>query len=94
LIYGFQYFKIHEIITPCKKVKLNSIELMETTQTSLNHPTWENPTGEVRKDTLRLDFDCKLKLEFHETKVTSDVGLPAYRELDESLGPTSAIPVT
>ena len=33
--------------------------------------------GEARKDALRLDFDHKLKLEFHGTKVTSDGGLLA-----------------
>jgi len=32
----------------------------------------QNPTGESRKDALKVNFDKKLKLEFHGTKVTSD----------------------
>jgi hypothetical protein len=31
--------------------------------------------GESQRDALRVDFDKKLKLEFHGTKVTNDGGL-------------------
>jgi len=47
--------------------------------------------GEAHKDALRLDFDRRLKLEFNGTKVTSNGGLLAYRELDDALSRTSAI---
>ena len=42
-------------------------------------------------DALRLNFDRKLKLEFHGTTVTSNTGLLACRELDEILRLTLAI---
>jgi len=39
-----------------------------------------------KKDALRINFDRKLKLEFHGVKVTSDAGLLTFRELDEAFG--------
>ena len=44
--------------------------------------------GEGKKDALRVNFDSKLKIEFHGVKVTSDAGLLAYREIDDVFGMT------
>lgn len=44
--------------------------------------------GEVRKEALRVEFDSPIRLEFHGTAITSDVGLVAYREFDEALSLT------
>jgi hypothetical protein len=51
----------------------------------------ENPKGEGRKDALRVDFNKKLKLEFHAVKVTSGAGSLAYREIDDVFGLTDTV---
>ena len=44
------------------------------------------PMGEAKLEPLRVDFDRRLKLEFHGSDISSDGGLLPYRELDHALG--------
>ena len=44
--------------------------------------------GDSEKAPLRLQFNPKIRLEFHGATITSDAGLLAFRELDDALGLT------
>ena len=46
----------------------------------------EHPAGESDNGPLRVQFDRRLRLEFHGSRITADAGLRPYRELADVLG--------
>src|SRR3954449_9300148 len=48
----------------------------------------DSAAGEGDRGALRVEFDARLRLEFHGSRVTSDGGLLAFRDLDDALGLT------
>ena len=47
-----------------------------------------DPTGESKSEALRLNFDRRLLLQFRGSTITSDGGLLAYRELENTFSLT------
>jgi hypothetical protein len=54
--------------------------------TTSNNRLWRTFIDQLEGESMKLCFDGGIKLESHGTKVTSDGGLLAYRDLDDALG--------
>ena len=51
-----------------------------------NNHLWQTNIDYAEDESMEMGFGGSIKLEFHGTKVTSDGGLLAYRDLDSALG--------
>ena len=59
---------------------------------TLDRDNWGNLIGEKTKETLKLQFDKRLRLEFHGARITPNAGLLTCRDLDGVLGLTEMAP--
>ena len=56
-------------------IELDSLKPVKTIRIRPAGQIMEKLTGETHRDALMLDFDRKLKLEFHGTRAASNAGL-------------------
>ena len=63
-------------------LKIDLTYCISRNNVSINHNKLDHSEGE----SMKIDFDGGIKVEFHGAKVTSDGGFLAYHDLDDALG--------